>query len=77
MTTEISKNPTKSYLGDGCYATFDGFAFELLTENGIETTNRVYLEPEVFRAMIDYVRVRTGKYSGRYGIDPQEKSNAS
>lgn len=44
----------KTYLGDGCYASFDGFAITLTTENGIETTNRVYLEPEVYIALVRY-----------------------
>jgi hypothetical protein len=37
----------KTYLGDGVYADFDGWHVILTTENGIETTNRIYLEPEV------------------------------
>lgn len=46
----------KAYLGDGCYVDFDGFALVLTTENGIDTTNRIVLEPEVYRALEEYVQ---------------------
>ena len=45
----------KSYLGDGAYVDFDGFALHLTTENGIVTTNRVVLEPEVWTALQRYM----------------------
>lgn len=45
----------KVYLGDGCYAQFDGHGIVLTTENGIETTNRIYLEPEVYAALLRFV----------------------
>lgn len=41
----------KTYLGDGAYADTDGFGIILTTENGIETTNQIYLEPEVLEAL--------------------------
>ena len=45
----------KEYLGDGAYADFDGYAVWPTTENGIETTNKVCLEPSVLRAFERYV----------------------
>lgn len=45
----------KSYLGDGAYVDFDGYALVLTTENGIRTTNRIVLEPEVYAALVRYV----------------------
>jgi hypothetical protein len=37
---------SKSYIGDGVYAELDDWsAVVLTTENGIETTNRIVLEP--------------------------------
>lgn len=45
----------KRYLGDGVYVEFDGFALWLTTENGIVTTNRVCLEPEIWQALEGYV----------------------
>ena len=44
----------KVYLGDGCYAEFDGYGIVLTTENGIEVTNRIVLEPEVYHALHVY-----------------------
>lgn len=46
---------TKSYLGDGIYADFDGYQIVLTTENGLCTTNIVYLEPSVYQALLRYV----------------------
>jgi hypothetical protein len=37
----------KRYLGDGVYADYDGYGVVLTTENGITTTNRIVLEPEI------------------------------
>ena len=51
----------KTYLGDGLYASFDGLGIELTTENGIETTNTVYLEPEVYGALVMFRDRVTGK----------------
>lgn len=45
----------KEYLGDGCYVEHDGYALKLTTENGIETTNEIYLELEVYSALLRYV----------------------
>lgn len=47
---------SKAYLGDGCYVAFDGYALVLTTENGISETNRIVLEPEVYRALMAYVK---------------------
>lgn len=45
----------KAYLGDGCYVDYDGFGLKLTTEDGIQTTNEVYLEPEIYMALLAYV----------------------
>ncbi len=47
---------SKTYIGDGVYCEFDGYAFVLTTENGIEITNTIVLEPEVYSALIKYVK---------------------
>jgi hypothetical protein len=44
----------RTYLGDGVFADFDGYQIVLTAENGIEVTNRVYLEPAVFAALVQY-----------------------
>jgi len=45
----------KAYLGDAVYVDFDGFALWLTTEDGLRETNRICLEPEVYRALTEYV----------------------
>jgi hypothetical protein len=45
----------KAYLGDAVYIAFDGFALWLTTEDGIREANRICLEPEVYRALTEYV----------------------
>jgi hypothetical protein len=42
----------KQYLGDGVYASFDGYQIKLETLEG----NVIYLEPPVMRALTEYVR---------------------
>lgn len=49
---EIKMN--KTYLGDGVYVDFDG-GIILTAENGVEVTSKIYLEPEVIRALFDFV----------------------
>lgn len=45
----------KEYLGDSVYISFDGFGFELTTDNGMGASNTIYLEPNVYRALFAYV----------------------
>lgn len=47
----------KIYLGDGVYAAFreDG-SIVLTTENGIEATDTIVLQPEVYHALEVYVK---------------------
>ena len=47
--------PGKRYLGDGAYVEYDGFAFVLTAENGIEVTHRIVLEPDVYVALLRFV----------------------
>lgn len=50
-------NKMKRYLGDGVYADLDeGGRIVLTAENGIYATNTIYLEPEVSRELIEYIR---------------------
>ncbi len=41
----------KIYIGDGVYVEWDGYAFVLTTENGIEITNTIVLEPDVYHSL--------------------------
>lgn len=43
-----------TYLGDGLYASFDGYQIELYAFDGIGKTNRVFLEPAVLAAFERY-----------------------
>ena len=45
----------KTYLGDGAYVSFDGFALWLTAEDGIRATDTICLEPAVYRALVRYV----------------------
>ncbi len=48
----------KSYLGDGVYLSLpeDHPGFWLTTEDGIQTTNRIFMEPEVFAALLQSLK---------------------
>ncbi len=50
----LATNPTVEYLGDGVYATFDGYQIWLHVSNGLRITNQVALEPTVFDALRHY-----------------------
>ena len=56
MLQEVLENlMEKSYLGDGAYAKFDGYGIELTTEDGITTTNIIYLEPKTMKKLENLV----------------------
>lgn len=52
--TDVTERP-KVYLGDGAYVSFDGWGLSLTTENGLSTTNEIYLEPDVYAALVRFV----------------------
>lgn len=55
-------NPTKEYLGDSVYAAFDSFgSLVLTTENGLGPSNEIVLEPQVMKALNDYVQRMTAR----------------
>ena len=51
----------KQYLGDGAYVDFDGYHVILTAENGIEATDTVALEPEVFESLLFWHRALMAK----------------
>ena len=52
----------KQYIGDGVYVDFDGLHIVVTTENGIATTNTVYLCPETLSELETYIdRLRKQK----------------
>ncbi len=46
-----NKRPAE-YLGDGVYAIFDGFGMWLHANDHENPTDKIYLEPEVMKALI-------------------------
>ena len=46
----------KTYLGDGCYVAFDGFALWLTAEDGIRATDTICLEPQVYKHLTAFVK---------------------
>jgi len=46
----------KVYLGDAVYADVECGMLKLTTWNGLETTNTIYLEPEVVDALQNYLK---------------------
>lgn len=47
-------NNTKAYLGDSVYAQMQDGMIKLTTENGVRADNVIYLEPEVYAALVRY-----------------------
>lgn len=45
----------KTYLGDGVYAEIQHGQVVLTTEDGISASNCIYLEPEVYKALTQFV----------------------
>jgi hypothetical protein len=66
---------SKRYIGDGCYVDFDGYALVLTTEDGISTTNRIVLEPEVYGALVTFVEDL--KARARQQCEPEQDGDES
>jgi len=45
----------RRYIGDGVYADFDGYSIILTVENGVQIAETIYLEPDVYNALTQYV----------------------
>ena len=51
--------PTKTYLGDGVYAELEMGMIKITTDDGIEETNTIFLEPATLNALNQYAgRIR-------------------
>ena len=44
----------KVYLGDSVYAQCDGYHIILTTENSVDVTNKILLDPYVFDTLVKY-----------------------
>lgn len=49
----------KHYLGDGVYVHTNPEGLTLTTENGVEVTNQIHLEVQVYNNLVEYVRRNT------------------
>jgi hypothetical protein len=58
VTLQLPQPPV--YLGDGLYASFDGWQIRLYADNGLGTTNEVFLEPSVLADFLRYVEKLKG-----------------
>jgi hypothetical protein len=47
--------PGTTYLGDGLYASYDGWMLTLTADKGAPVERSVYLEPAVWRALLAYM----------------------
>lgn len=48
----------KEYLGDSVYVEVEGGMLKLTTENGEEPSNTIFLEIDVYDALVEYVKMR-------------------
>lgn len=46
----------KHYLGDGVYATNDGYMIALTADAGSDIERTIWLDPSVFTALVNYAR---------------------
>jgi hypothetical protein len=54
-TKEIKMEKDKAkYIGDGVYATFDGYQVEVYTFNGIEITQHIYFNDETAEELVAF-----------------------
>lgn len=51
----MTEQGNKQYLGDGVYASFDGYQICLTTDYGVGAVDIIYLEPSVWSALQRYV----------------------
>ena len=49
---------SRTYLGDGVYASHDGFQIKLDASDGVRTHDTIFLEPDTLQALIDYAQRR-------------------
>lgn len=45
------------YIGDGVYIRFDGYGYILHINSHENPTDKVYLEPSVLKALIDFTKI--------------------
>lgn len=58
----------KTYLGDGLFASFDGYRIWLTAENGIHVMDKVALEPAVYQSLLGWVEQEVKPLYAKAGI---------
>ena len=53
--TDVKVGHKATYLGDGLYAEFDGYQFEVYASDGLRKTNRVFMDKSVVTTFFEYV----------------------
>ena len=66
----------KQYLGDAVYANFDGYYIILTTEDGIRTTNTIYLEPQALKALNSYTAWLQNVFNSESNPQGETSANA-
>jgi len=56
-TISIRAQDNKLYLGDGVYASWDGYYIFLTTEDGVEVSNRILMGNEVLNNLLRFIRL--------------------
>lgn len=51
----------KEYLGDSVYVDIESGMLKLTTENGMDASNTIYMEPFVYLALADYWERKTAQ----------------
>lgn len=46
---------SEEYIGDGVYASYDGFQVRVYTGDGVETTNVIYFDPTVLAIFLGWL----------------------
>lgn len=55
----------RTYLGDSIYVAIENGMLKLTTENGMGANNTIYIEQEVYEALIEYVNNLQRRNAGR------------
>lgn len=54
----MSQPENQTYLGDGVYIEDDGYGFWLKANHHEHPTDRIYLEPDILKNLIDWTAAR-------------------
>lgn len=58
----VQEDAKETYIGDGVYASFDGFMIRLRTETGGERDQVIYIEDVVWRRLLEFAQGVGGRF---------------